>query len=72
MKFTAVFRAVPEGYVAFVEELSGVNTQAATLEEARENLREALMLVLDANRTLVEESLKDQQVIREPLVLQEQ
>ncbi|HJX27150.1 MAG TPA: type II toxin-antitoxin system HicB family antitoxin [Thermoanaerobaculia bacterium] len=49
-EFTAVFRRVPEGYIAFVEELPGANTQGATLEEARENLREAAQLVLEANR----------------------
>ena len=48
--FTAVFRKVPEGYAAYVEELPGANTQGATIEEARENLREAVELVLDANR----------------------
>jgi predicted RNase H-like HicB family nuclease len=42
MKWTAVFEKVPEGYVAFIEELPGANTQAQTLEEARENLREAV------------------------------
>ena len=67
MAFTAVFREVPEGYIAFVEELPGANTQGATLEEARENLREAVKLVIEANRTLAREELGDSQVIREPL-----
>jgi predicted RNase H-like HicB family nuclease len=58
MKFTAVFEKVPEGYIAFVEELPGANTQGATLDEARENLTEAVELVLDANRTLAEEMVK--------------
>ncbi len=49
MTLTAVFRKVPEGYVGFVEELPGANTQGASLGEARENLREAIRLVLDAN-----------------------
>ena len=52
MQLTAVFVAVPTGYVAFVEELPGANTQGETLEEARENLREAVALVLEANREL--------------------
>ncbi len=43
---------VPEGYVAFVEELPGANTQGDTLEEARANLKEAVTMVLDANREL--------------------
>lgn len=51
-QFTAVFRRVPEGYIAFVEELPGANTQGATLEEARANLQEAVGLVLEANRML--------------------
>ena len=69
MDFTAVYIAVPEGYIAFVEELPGANTQGDTLEEARENLREAVTLVLDANRELAERSLLGQQVTREPFVL---
>jgi predicted RNase H-like HicB family nuclease len=54
-EFRAVFRKVPEGYIAFVEELPGANTQGDTLEEARANLAEAVRLVLEANRLLAEE-----------------
>jgi predicted RNase H-like HicB family nuclease len=50
MEFTAVYIQVPEGYVAFVEELPGANTQGATLDEARENLYEAVELMLEANQ----------------------
>ena len=64
---TAVYRKVPEGYIGFVEELPGANTQGATLEEVRENLKEAVNLVIEANRALSEESVKDEEVIREPL-----
>jgi len=67
MAFTAVFKEVPEGYIAFVEELPGANTQGATLEEARQNLREAVEMVLDANRALAREEAGDGDVIREPL-----
>ena len=67
IKLTAVFQNVPEGYIAFVEELPGANTQGATLEEARENLEEAIELVLEANRELSEESLQGLDVIREPV-----
>ena len=52
MEFTAIFWKVPEGYVVFLEELPGANTQGATLEEARVNLEEAARLVLEANRAL--------------------
>lgn len=67
MAFTAVFKKVPEGYIAFVEELPGANTQGATLAEARDNLREAVELVLEANRALAREEAGDSDVIREPL-----
>jgi predicted RNase H-like HicB family nuclease len=69
MKLTAVFMKVPEGYVAFIEELPGANTQGETLEEARENLHEAVALVLDANRALTEQSLEGASVVREAFVL---
>jgi predicted RNase H-like HicB family nuclease len=69
MRLTAVFQKVPEGYIAFVEELPGANTQGETLDEARDNLSEAVQLVLEANRTLAEESLVGKEVIREPLTL---
>ena len=69
MSLTAVYMQVPEGYIAFVEELPGANTQGATLEEARENLQEAVALVLVANRELAEQSLAGQSVVREPFEL---
>jgi predicted RNase H-like HicB family nuclease len=52
LELTAVFRKVPEGYIAFIEELPAANTQGQTLDEARRNQREAAALVLEANRTL--------------------
>jgi len=70
IELTAVFRRVPEGYIAFIEELPGANTQGATLEEARENLREAALMILEANRTLVEEQIRGQDVIKEPLCIE--
>ncbi|HYV39927.1 MAG TPA: type II toxin-antitoxin system HicB family antitoxin [Gemmataceae bacterium] len=69
MQLTAVYMQVPEGYIAFVEELPGANTQGDTLEEARENLREAVELVLEANRELAEKSLAGQLVTREAFEL---
>lgn len=58
---------MPEGYVGFIEELPGANTQGETLAEARANLEEAAQLVLEANRSLAEEELHGAEVIREPL-----
>jgi predicted RNase H-like HicB family nuclease len=69
LQLTAIFQQVPEGYIAFVEELPGANTQGATLEEARENLKEAVALVLEANRVLAEETLGNIKVLREPFNL---
>jgi predicted RNase H-like HicB family nuclease len=55
LTLNAVYLKVPEGYIGFVEELPGANTQGATLEEARESLKEAVALVVEANRRLAEE-----------------
>lgn len=66
-RFTAIFEKVSEGYIGFVEELPGANTQAATLDEARASLEEAVRLVIDANRALAEQTLANRNVIREPL-----
>lgn len=68
MQFTAVYLEVPEGYVAFVEELPGANTQGATLEEAKENLKEAVDLVLQANRELAQKAVAGKNVTKEPFV----
>ena len=69
MKFTAVFKKFPEGYSAFIEELPGANTQGRTLEEARNNLFEAVELVLETNRQLAEESMEGQDIIRESFMI---
>lgn len=69
MKLTAVYIQVPEGFIGFVEELPGANTQGATLDEARDNLQEAVTLVLEANRQLADGSLRGQDVIRESFTL---
>jgi predicted RNase H-like HicB family nuclease len=50
LQLTAIFRPVAEGYIGFIAELPGTNTQGKTLEETRANLREAVALILDANR----------------------
>jgi predicted RNase H-like HicB family nuclease len=69
MELTAVFKKVPEGYIAWVEDLPGANTQGKTLEEARENLQEAIRLVFEANRELAERDLKDADVTKERVPL---
>jgi len=69
MQLTAVFMHIPEGFIGFVEELPGANTQGETLEEARENLREAVRMVLEANREIAEKSIIGKTVSKEPFNL---
>jgi len=66
MQITAVFMPVPEQYIGFVEELPCANRQGETLEEGRENLREAVLMLLEANRELAERAIANKQVSREP------
>lgn len=54
---TPVFRKVPEGYIGFVEELPGTNTQGDTLEEAQANSQEAIVHMLETNRARFEKAL---------------
>ena len=51
-QFTAVYKKTKDWFVAWVEEIPGVNTQGKTLKEARENLREALSLILESNKEI--------------------
>jgi predicted RNase H-like HicB family nuclease len=67
LELTAVYRKVPEGYIGFIEELPGANSQGRTLDEVRSNLREAAVLVLEAGRNLARQSMDEAEVIREPL-----
>jgi predicted RNase H-like HicB family nuclease len=68
MEFTAVYIEVPEGYVAFVEELPGANTQGATLDEAKANLQEAVAMMLEANREIAQRDLLGGKFTKEPFV----
>jgi predicted RNase H-like HicB family nuclease len=58
LKLTKVFQKAPDGFIGFVEELPGANTQGETLEEVRANLEEAILLILEANRALAEERIQ--------------
>lgn len=69
LKLTAVFKKVPEGYIGFVQELPGANTQGRTLEETRANLQEAITLVLDANRQLADEEIQGEEVVKETIAV---
>jgi predicted RNase H-like HicB family nuclease len=68
-KFTAVFEQVEDAWVAYVEELPGANTQGETLDEARDNLIEAVQMILEANREIAKRNQKNHNVIREELLV---
>ena len=65
--FTAVYQKCGSWYLAWVEEIPGVNTQGKTLKEAKENLKEALELILDVNRRILRKERPRGRAIREPM-----
>ena len=69
LQLTAVFEKVPLGYIGYVEELPGANTQGRTLEEARSNLFEAVEMTIEANRDLFDEEIRDRVMIKEPFAV---
>ena len=69
INLTAIFEKSPYGYIGYVEELPGANTQGATLEEAKKNLIEAIQLVLESNRQIAEEEISGKEIIKEPFGL---
>ena len=68
-KFTAVFEQNGDWWIGSVEELPGANTQGRTLDEARENLKEAVTLVIEANRELARRETAGKNVVREDLLV---
>ncbi|MBM3926651.1 MAG: type II toxin-antitoxin system HicB family antitoxin [SAR202 cluster bacterium] len=69
MTFSAVYERDGDWWIGWVEELPGANTQGRTLEEARENLKEAVAMVLAANRELAHKTEQGREVIREEIVI---
>ncbi len=67
--FTAVFKKTDNWWVGYVKEIPGVNTQGKTLEEARENLKEALKLVLEVQEEFLNKDLQTGDVICEELAI---
>jgi len=67
-QFTSVIEKRGRWYVAYVEEIPGVNTQGRTLAEARRNLKEALTLVIEANRELAAKQ-RSRDALREPITV---
>ena len=68
-RFTAVFERVDDWWIGYVEELPGANTQGKTLDEARESLKEAVQLVIEANRELARHEITSPRVVREELLV---
>jgi len=68
-KFTAVYKKSGKWYIGWIEEIPGVNTQGRTLKEVKENLKEAILLVVETNRTLSRVEASRDKVIREPLMV---
>lgn len=70
LKLTAVFEPVAEGgYIGYIEELAGINTQGDSLAEVKTNLIEALELVIETQRELSEQALSQKNVIREEIII---
>jgi len=71
LTLTTIFEEADEGgYIGYVAELPGANTQGETLDEVRESLAEAIQLILEANREQFERQLPPgSKVTREQLVL---
>jgi len=68
-KFTAVIEKAEVGWIGFVEELPGANTQGKSKEEVRENLKEAVKLIIDANREITRREIEGKSVIREEFLV---
>lgn len=66
-QFTAIYKKRGKWYLGWVEEIPGVNTQGKTLKEVKENLKEALLLILETNRIINKKEIPKGRVIREPL-----
>ena len=66
-RFSANYKKDGRLYLGWVEEIPGVNTQGETLKEARENLKDALRLVLDVNKTINRDGFGDKNIIRESI-----
>jgi len=67
-RFTAIYKKRGKWYLGWIEEIPGVNTQGKTLKEVKENLKEALLLILEVNRALSKKEISGK-TIRETIVI---
>lgn len=68
-EFTAVYEKRGKWYIAYIQEIPGVNTQGRSLKEARANLKDALKMILRANRELTIKSIEAEELIKEPIFI---
>jgi predicted RNase H-like HicB family nuclease len=68
-KFTAVYEKIGDWWLGYVEELPGANTQGRTKEEVQENLKEAIQLIIEANRELARREYEGKRSIVEELLV---
>ena len=67
--FTGIIEKTDKWYIGYIEEIPGVNTQGKTVEEVKNNLKEALELILISNRELTEKSITGKNVIKEKILI---
>lgn len=70
LEFTAVYKKDGKSYVGWIEEVPGVNTQGNTKKEVKENLKEALGLILNINRSISRKNLGkifEKEILRVPI-----
>jgi len=68
-KFSAVYEKIDDGWIGYVEELPGANTQGKTKEEVKDNLKEAVQLIVETNRELARLEFEGKNIIREELLV---
>ena len=68
-EFTGIIEKKGKWYIGYVEEIPGVNTQGKTLKEVRENLKEALTLIIETNREIRELTQNKSQIKKEPITV---
>lgn len=72
MKFTAIIEKSENGwFIGQIEEVPAALSQGRTIEELRSNLKDALLLVFETNKALINAEYADKVVLREVIALHE-
>ncbi len=67
-QFTAVYKKSGKWYLGWIEEIPGVNAQGRTIKEIKENLKEAIVLIIETNR-FINKAEAGNKIIKEPLAV---